>query len=371
MFENNSISTHSAGPTFNYLLKLIFSLPLKLQEKLSSICPKFKQLIGSRNKEYLFKMQANDARVTIRAILKLLPVESEYRVIEDIVREFNKRQDLSSSISSSQDVMVTSTKSLPASKTRDSSRSSSELGKKVRVSLELSAEENLSHDSKSREELTKPEIPPRNYTIEDIIGSANELHRCQGQEHLNNLNKSTSSEDVKGAIALDRLDKLVINNNTGRPKSTISSKNGGDKPKSVVTSSEPVYAEVTVNNEEKKVSSDDRESKSKSHSSSIGVPLAQSTPFGTWSTLVSPKHQINPPNNKKSRKKRRRKVSRWNFAARLCSSGRSNTISDSDSMESSIYHQTTRTPITVRRHHGLPANKLNKGYKWFFKSKKQ
>ena len=88
-------------------------------------------------------MQANDARVTIQAILKLLPVESEYRVIEDIVREFNKRQDLSSSISSSQDVMVTSTKSLPAPKTKDSSRSSSELGKKVRVSLELSAEENL------------------------------------------------------------------------------------------------------------------------------------------------------------------------------------------------------------------------------------
>lgn len=270
---------------------------------------------------------------------------------------------------SGQDVMTSSTKSLPVPKNKDDMTGSHRLLKGKRSNLTLSLDDNspLLEEPKSPNELLQPELPPRNYTQEDLVNDPKELKEKQVLQ--NNLNK-TDSDEMKGAAALDRLDKLVINEKEKRLSATSACSNNNTKSgrnSASFTTTEPVYAEVTIKNRQQKPN-DERESKSKStHSSSIGTPLAQSTPFGTWSTLISPKHQINPPSTKR---KRKRKVSRWNFAARLCSSGRSATMSDSESMESSIYHQTARPNMQVRRHHGMPASKL-KGYKWFFKSKKR
>lgn len=322
---------------FNELLKLVFSLPVRLHEQLAHTCPNFDKLLNSTEPS---SVVLTDAKANIERILQLLPPDIETVLLEELITTFTERK-------------------APSLKTIDIA--DSEASCNIAPSDSNTIESALTEVQKEQTDSSidalesKPDLPPRRYSIPNLDPYPKILIESSGsKEH-----------DDAGARAIDRLNTLMLGNadlvmepteqasmSKTSPVELLAASNGFPKPED-----EPVYAEVEL----KQSTKPDRESKS--HSSGIGTPLAQSTPFGTLSKLTSPKNQVNP---KAARKRKKRKVSRWNFAAKFCSSSRSTTMSDSESMESAIYLQTTRPQVRIIKHHGRPV----KGYKWLFKKSK-
>ncbi|XP_067933152.1 uncharacterized protein [Watersipora subatra] len=350
---------------FNDLLKLVFSLPAKLQERLAYVCPNFAKLLETTEpKTVVF----TDAKISIERILRVLPPDIECWIVEELARKLNKRKgtlQLSDSIKFCG--VEHREKPLAPGGTTSAQRTSI-----------LFSEESSS--------ISAPDLPAREYSLSELDFTALPIR---------------SSEDPVNttASALDRLDSLVSGTCDNSPEQfsskdcdsrtkakifsakgkdngqhtsngdfntskTISPhvENGKDEIQSKNTAAvflqngrtDTVYPDVVINNQ--------TESRN-SRSSSMGAPLAHSTPLDTLSTITNPRQQINL---KPLRKRKKRKISRWNFAARICSSGRSNTMSDSESMDSSVYLQAVHPKMKIPKRHGRPTN----GHRWLFKINK-
>ena len=331
--DGTSVTQSWQASAFNDMLKLVFSLPIKLHEKLAHTCPNFNKLLHSTEPRSIV---LTDARTNIERILQLLPPDVERQLLEELIEKFNKQKPPRERIKT---IESTSDGKLHISNEIDNNQQQSDSNKAVASQTQeqkQDSEDSLFTESECN---SKPELPPRRYSLRELYS------------HDQASDKSLAS----ARSAIDRLESLVLGDLEPSAESCI--KIAAENQAS--TANNPVYPEVTVKNQ-----AASQNIESKSQSSGMGTPLAHSTPFGTMSTVNNNKNQLNP---KPPRKRRKRKKSRWNFAARFCSSGRSNTFSDSESMESAIYLQAARPKVKVIKHHG----RQGKGYKWLFKINKQ
>lgn len=341
LLDDTSSKTYYHGSALNNLLQLVFSLPSQVHERLAQSCPKFESLLNSGKPDIQSRIQANEAKGNIERVLKLLPTGSDQTQLNMLMKAVDYQQEMT-------------LRKFPVSE------------EETAVSAVHSAENSKSEPTSSLEELlsqqkdVNPPLPTREYSNTDLNISSSSASRTDSKQG-SPLKAHTRASN--GSRAVERLNALLVADSEYRQPSRLSTCDIIQSYHSnTATVPEPVYAEVKVHNQ----SGNGADRRSKSQSSSMGTPLAQSTPFGTLSTVMSPKHQVNP---KSKRKRKKKKISRWNFAARLCSSGRSTTMSESESIESAIYLQTSMPKTRVIRHHGRPSKK-SKGYKWFFKKTK-
>jgi len=254
-------------------------------------------------------LQLLDARISIGNILQILPAEYEHILLDQLVRNFNERQ----------------TKKLQSVMTCDVG---TDCGKKLNNETDATCLERTrsgnsckkSGSTSQRGEITK----------QPVSADASTANTCKDSNSFQIIDKCTN--------AINRLEALISEGLVNSANHKMSSSNNSESIMKVNSNS-------------------DR--RSKTNSSGIGTPLAHSTPKGTLMKFSTSRYQINTI---RKRKRKRRKLSRWNFAARLCSS-RLTALSDSDSMESSIYLQATNTQM-IRQ---PSLHQKHKRRKWFFR----
>lgn len=284
---NQKAPQPNCGLTFDDVVRVVFTLPSLVQEKLSTVCPSFKDFVDSKNSGLLIRMQLSDAKTTIQRILDLLPLDLESAVLGAVVKEFQVKHGSLKDIFNQFEMRRRSN-----TDPRDDRLSP------VSMTISQSREDNTQFtfsDLQRSQTVSPPKIPERNYRSDVMADSLSAQTDGVGQSPAD-----TSSH----------------------PMTDLDSKNLSIKTRYVTQLPET----------------------DRSRSSSIGAPIAHSTPCGTISRQVGQRHAIGTPPPTKSRKKKR---SRWNFAARFCSNRRTTTISDSDSADTlSVKHATTKSSRT-------------------------
>lgn len=272
---NKTAPQPNCGLTFDDLVRVVYTLPPLVQEKLASVCPSFKDFMDSKNSGLLVQMQVSDAKTTIQRMLDLLPIDLESAVLGAVVKEFRVKHG------SLRDVFSHfETRQRSNTDPRDDRLSP------VNMTISQSREDNTQFaftDLPTPPVAMPSKIPARNYHSESTAANSGSIEQSSAMISTQITNRDTKHITVKTRYV------------TQLPDTEISG------------------------------------------SSSIGAPIAQSTPCGTMSRRVSQKHNINSPAVPKTRKKK----SRWNFAARFCSNKRSTAFSDSDSVDTSSVHRTS------------------------------